>query len=79
MGITPFTILTNYSVLCLPMASLAPRASVFWSDSTMNDYFPDDSDVEQQQRLVDSDDELNDGRTPVCCLSLGFFVTARLI
>lgn len=50
------------------MASLTPRASAFWSDSIMsNNYFPDDADAEQQQRLVDpdDDDDLHDDRTPV--------------
>ncbi len=32
-----------------------------------NNYFPDDADAEQQQRLVDpdDDDDLHDDRTPV--------------
>ncbi|KXN80839.1 hypothetical protein AN958_07202 [Leucoagaricus sp. SymC.cos] len=55
------------------MASLTPRASVFWSDSVMADrhYYPDDLDVEQQQRLmgssVDGDDDggMDDSRTPL--------------
>lgn len=49
------------------MASLTPRASVFWSDSIMsNSYFPDDTDADQHQRLVDPDaDDPDDDRTPV--------------
>lgn len=49
------------------MGSITPRASVLWSE--MDSYFPDDDDVEQQQ-LIDGDDELDDGRTPVCYLPL---------
>ncbi|KAK0238623.1 MFS general substrate transporter [Armillaria nabsnona] len=44
------------------MGSVTPRASVLWSE--MDSYFPDDDDVEQQQ-LIDGDDELDDGRTPL--------------
>ncbi|KAF5360741.1 hypothetical protein D9756_005094 [Leucocoprinus leucothites] len=53
------------------MASLAPRASILWSDTAMaeNNYYHDDLDVEQQQRLIGSDvdgehDE-DDPRTPL--------------
>lgn len=44
------------------MGSITPRASALWSE--MDSYFPDDDDVEQQQ-LIDGDDELDDGRTPL--------------
>lgn len=49
------------------MASITPRASGFWSESRMaSSYFPEDEDdVEQQQNLLDEDDDLKDGGTPV--------------
>lgn len=49
------------------MASVTPRASGFWSESRMaSSYFPEDEeDVEQQQTLLDEDDDLKDGGTPV--------------
>ncbi|KAJ3572767.1 hypothetical protein NP233_g2872 [Leucocoprinus birnbaumii] len=54
------------------MASLTPRASILWSDTAMaeHSYFPDDLDVEQQQRLIGSDaeagdDDDGDRRTPL--------------
>lgn len=65
----PFSIptLTHLLTRLAKMASLTPRASVFWSDSIMsNSYFPDDTDADQHQRLVDPDaDDPDDDRTPV--------------
>jgi hypothetical protein len=50
------------------MASLTPRASEsgFWTDATMaTDYFPDEGLDIEQQLLLEDDDPVNDGRTPV--------------
>lgn len=51
----------------LQMAAIAPRVSILWSDTPMNNnHLDDDSvDVEEQRSLVDSDDGLDDERTPV--------------
>lgn len=51
----------------LQMAAIAPRVSILWSDTPMNNNRLDDDsvDVEEQRSLVDSDDGLDDERTPV--------------
>ncbi|TFK26851.1 MFS general substrate transporter [Coprinopsis marcescibilis] len=55
---------------------VTPRSSVFWEDSgrgsmarsdSADDYFGEESDLEEQERLVrhGEEDELDDGRTPL--------------
>ncbi|KAG6919261.1 hypothetical protein DXG01_008057 [Tephrocybe rancida] len=51
------------------MALITPRASGFWTDARMSNYFPDDEgdglDVEQQNLIPDDDSDLGDERTPL--------------
>jgi hypothetical protein len=55
---------------------VTPRSSVYWADTgrgdsmsrsdSAEDYFGEESDLEEQERLVrQEEEELDDGRTPV--------------